>query len=240
MPPERNELLLDIFKRRYDEELERGKSLDGKASNLIGYVTIVSGIIIGLGTFSILEKLAAVQYYIPYLLGIAALLGSIVASLFAVKITQYHYSPGDEALLEYYTTDNQPTYDSVATSVLYYLMDAAKKNSVINERKALKIKVSWISLVIGIGSLIVYGGIFALFGSVGTNQLVKVLIGDAIENIKSKDIKDALTHLTLADQQISSANGNSTSKLLIEDAIQNLKNYHLNEANTSLAMIHDP
>jgi hypothetical protein len=44
----------------------------------------------------------------------------------------------------------------------------------------------------------------------------------------------------LADQQISSANGNSTSRLFIEDAIQNLKNNHLTEANTSLAMIGNP
>ena len=67
-------------KRRYDEELARGKSLDGKASNLIGYVSIVTGLRVGLGAFSNLEKLAAPEYYIPYLLGVSALLGSIIAS----------------------------------------------------------------------------------------------------------------------------------------------------------------
>lgn len=93
--------------------------------------------------------------------------------------------------MEYYTTNNQPDYNSVAASVLYYLMDAVKKNFVTNESKALKIKVSWVLLVIGIGSLVVYGGIFALIGAVGTNQLVKVLVEDAIQKIKNNDTKGA-------------------------------------------------
>lgn len=74
----KEELLLDIVKRRYDAELQRTKDLDTKAGNLIGYVTIVTGLIVGLGTFSILEKLSFPQYYIPYLLGVGALLFSII------------------------------------------------------------------------------------------------------------------------------------------------------------------
>jgi hypothetical protein len=47
----KQEFLLELLKRYYNDESERRKGLDDKAGKLIGYATIVTGLIIGLGTF---------------------------------------------------------------------------------------------------------------------------------------------------------------------------------------------
>ena len=62
----KDELIFEILKRRYDSAIQRRHFLDDKASNLIGYITIITGIIIiiGLGTFGILEKITNEVVYI--------------------------------------------------------------------------------------------------------------------------------------------------------------------------------
>ena len=50
------EFILELAKKRYDNALSRWASLDNKASNLIGYVTIVTGLLIGIGTLDSLKK----------------------------------------------------------------------------------------------------------------------------------------------------------------------------------------
>ena len=82
---DKRKLLLDLVRKRYDIELQSSKDLDNKAGNLIGYVTIVTSIIVGLGASSILGKLSEPVYSIPYLVGIASLLFSIILSLFCDK-----------------------------------------------------------------------------------------------------------------------------------------------------------
>ena len=52
-----------LVKRLYDEGFKTKRVLDDKGSNLIGYITIVTGLLIGLGTFSIFDKLSLPQYY---------------------------------------------------------------------------------------------------------------------------------------------------------------------------------
>jgi hypothetical protein len=240
MLPDKEELLVDITKGRYAAEMERTRDLDGKAGNLIGYVSIVTGLIVGLGTFSILEKLSSPQYYIPYLIGIGGLLVSIILSLLAVKITStWLYSPGIADLKRYYQ-DGQADYTALSDEVVPALIHALEQNFNSNNSKATKVMISWIFLVIGIGSLVIYGAIFALTTSKTNNLLVTVLVEDAIQAIQSNQTKGALSHLMLADKEIPIATGNSTIKNFIEDSIQALKNNQPKEALTILKMISPP
>jgi hypothetical protein len=236
MPPDKTELLAELTKQRYDAELQRTRDLDGKTGNLIGYVSIVTGLIVGLGTFSILEKLSGPQYYIPYLLGIGGLLVSIITSLLAVRTKVWKFSPGIQDLTKYYQ-DGQADYEQLADIVIPAMIDALKQNFHDNNSKAGKVMISWIFLVVGIGSLVVYGAIFALTSNGTHNQLVAILVGDAVQAIESNQTKGALSHLVLADREIPVANANSTIKNFIEDAIQALKNNQTKEALTTLKMI---
>jgi hypothetical protein len=110
----KEELLLDLVRKRYDLELQASRDLDSKAGNLIGYITIVTALIVGLGTFSILDKLSEPKYFIPYFVGIAALLFSIIISLFAIKTRKFYSSPAITDLSDYYNDINM-NYKSVIT-----------------------------------------------------------------------------------------------------------------------------
>lgn len=170
----KEQLLLDLVKRRYDAEWQRAKDLDGKAGSLIGYVTIVTGLIVGLGTFSILGKLSVPLYYTPYFIGIASLLLSIVISLFAIKIRSWEFSPRILDLQEYYK-DIKRDYTSITVTVFFSMAQAVRNNSKNNELKAFRISISWICLVIGIGSMVVYAGIFvAMAGSQKTETKITI------------------------------------------------------------------
>jgi len=56
------------------------------------------------------------------------------------------------------------------------------------------------------------------------------LVEDAIRALKNNNTKEALTNLTLADEQIRGISGNQTTKLFIERAIRALKNNNTKEA----------
>lgn len=154
--------------------MQSAKDLDGKAGNLIGYVTIVTGLIIGLGTFSILEKLSQPQYYVPYFIGIAALLASIIISLLAIRIRSWYSTPVIEDL-EDYLKDNNMDYKSVVIQVALPMIYALKQNFTINQCKARLIYWSWMCLVIGIALLVIYAGIF-IYTSIYTPEKTKIEI----------------------------------------------------------------
>ena len=175
--------------------------MDSKAGSLIGYVTIVTGLIVGLGTFSILDKLSLPLYYIPYFVGIAALLLSIILSLFAIKVRPWEVSPPVEKLEDYYK-DSKRVYKSVVVTVLFHISQAVKVNLDSNQSKATRISLSWICLVIGIGSMVIYAGIIvATAGSNktetkitidGNSTVIKEAITKAFQTIANKTAKPAL------------------------------------------------
>jgi hypothetical protein len=88
-----DELVFNLIAKQYDNQVQRRRDLDSKAGSLIGYVTIVTGLLIGLGTFSILGSLSKPQFYLPYFMGIASLIASIVFSLLAVIIRKWTAVP---------------------------------------------------------------------------------------------------------------------------------------------------
>ncbi len=68
------------------------------------------------------------------------------------------------------------------------------------------------------------------------NDLTKGLVEDVIRALKNNNIEEAITRLTLADQQITAIAGNQTSKLFIERAIRSIKNNNTKEAITTLKL----
>jgi hypothetical protein len=68
------------------------------------------------------------------------------------------------------------------------------------------------------------------------NDLTKGLVEDVIRALKNNNTEEAITRLTLADQQITATAGNQTSKLFIERAIRSIKNDNTKEAITTLKL----
>jgi hypothetical protein len=160
----KDELILDLVKRRYDDELQRGKDLDGKAGSLIGYVTIVTGLLVGLGTFDILGKLSKPEYYIPYFTGIGLLLSSIISSMMAIKLTKFVVAPEFAPLLSV-LNDSEYKYRTVIRRVFLGFGCAISSNIEKNENKVKWTNISWICLITGLVLILIYVVIFTTSGN---------------------------------------------------------------------------
>jgi hypothetical protein len=155
----KDELIFDLVKRRYDNESDRRKDLDEKAGNLIGYVTIVTGLLVGLGTFDILDKLSKPQYFIPYFVGIALLLTSIISSLISIRLAKWSVVPKYEDL-ESMMNDPQYEYRTVIRRTCLAMGRAIKTNRINNNEKVKWTKRSWLCLILGLILVLIYVVIF--------------------------------------------------------------------------------
>lgn len=155
----RDEVVFDLIKRRYDSEFARMDNLDEKGHNLIGYTSVVVGLLVGVGTFQILGKLSRPEYYVPYFLGIFLLLSSLIVALAAVKITQVPAVPEVKFLLERFLKPDY-LYGTVISRVMRAMVDAVKKMEEKNNTKALRIECSWYILIAGLVSVVAYVVIF--------------------------------------------------------------------------------
>jgi hypothetical protein len=160
----KDELIFELGKRRYDHELQRTKDLDDKAAGLIGYVTIVTGLLVGLGTFGILEKLSKPEYYIPYFGGIGLLLFSIISSLMSIRLTKWDVVPKFEDLQS--VINNQDyKYRTIMRRIFLAMSDAVNNNRKNNNEKVKWTKISWFCLIGGLVLVLVYVIIFTTTGN---------------------------------------------------------------------------
>jgi hypothetical protein len=147
----------------YDYEFETRGVLDDKGSNLIGYVTIVTGLLIGLGTFEIFDKLSLPEYYIPYFAGIALLLATIVFSMLSVRVKEYKFVPTVDALRKVVDDDNWDNR-TIIRQFNTGAMKAIEENHLKNERKATWVSLSWGCLISGLVLITIYVSIIATHG----------------------------------------------------------------------------
>ena len=147
------EIIFEILKRRYDSAIERRHFLDDKASNLIVYVTIITAIIIiiGLGTFVILEKITNEVVYILYFTGIGSLILSLIFSLLVIRTKKFKADSNIENLKEYFQQDNNRwIYEQIIIRHIDIMFDSIPILDNENIKKTNLIQLSWTLLVGGI------------------------------------------------------------------------------------------
>ena len=155
----RDDLILDLIKRRYDSELQRINDLDSKANNMTGYVSIVISLLIGTGTFGVFGKLSISIYYIPYIIGIILLAVSFLFSLSAIAIRNYNFVPNPQFLIDNYLTRKSRF---VTRKVMATMSSAISEIGEQNEDKALKITFGWGFLIAGLIAIMIFALIIAL------------------------------------------------------------------------------
>ena len=146
----------DTLVKRFEHHIEIRESLDNKANNMIGYITIIIGLLIGLGAFDLFTKTTEfkLSYYF-YISGIIALLLSIILSLLCVKISKYMiYTKLEELEADW----ENPRQNSMQVRISLIRKLFASINIVMdgNKRKVKLLLGCWISLVAGIILLMVF------------------------------------------------------------------------------------
>ena len=136
------------MQKRYEYESQRIKDLDAKAGNLIGYVGIITGLILGLGPFGLLEKFDQNEILYLYLAGVTSFSISICLALYAVKITSYQFRPDYEYILEILQLKFS-NYCEVITKHILNMAVALEMNRQTNNTKAKRIRLSWFFLLLG-------------------------------------------------------------------------------------------
>jgi len=159
----RDELVFDLIKRRYDSELDRIKTLDNKAGSLIGLVSVVIGLLVGVGTFTILDKLSKSGFSVLFFIGLGFLLLSIIMCLAVIKVRKFKFVPNAMNLKNNYLKSR---YRSVIRSNLGTMAKTIDEMEKTNNNKGKLIDWSWYFLVIGLALILIFVIVFTATGTI--------------------------------------------------------------------------
>jgi hypothetical protein len=149
----RDQLIFELVKRRLDNERHRINDLDGKANNLVGFVSVVISVLLGSALFELRFLSLSPAISILYFLGIGVLLLSIGFALGGFRIRKWEDVPEVLYLLDEYT--NRP-YEEILTTSSVEMAKAVKHAEEQNNHKAQLISWSWYFLIAGLSLLVLF------------------------------------------------------------------------------------
>ena len=159
----RDNLIFDLIKRRYDNEWQRINNLDGKANSLVGYISLVTGFLLGSATFAMSSALICRPFLSSvYFTGIGILILSIVLALLATRVRTWPNVPNVKVLLESYTSE---PYDVVLKTNAATMADAIGEIEVQNNMKAMYINRCWYFLIGGLILVLIFVILFTVTGA---------------------------------------------------------------------------
>lgn len=172
---ERDLMIFDLVKRRYDSEWQRINNLDSKANNLIGFISVIVTLLLGAGTLQVQQFLSNSNKWL-FVTGIGFLVASLCASLWAFKVRRWKIVPHVDTLVPWEGDPNLETSGQGLAGTLagrtkrsrpridytqYTYRDLLQKNAgqmskaVLNaekknDHKAKCIQISWGLLITGL------------------------------------------------------------------------------------------
>lgn len=151
---ERDKLIFELIRERFDQEWSRIGELDDKAANIIGFVGIIAGFLLGI------ESLILVQtptlnalLVILYLLGIGFLMVSMILGLMAYRVRRWEVVPNVRVLIEEYTTKTHTEVLRRVAGETSLVVQQIKDQS--NEKAGL-IRRAWAFLILGLTTVLIY------------------------------------------------------------------------------------
>ncbi len=155
----RDQLIYELINDRFRLEWQRTNDLDGKASNIVGFVGIIITLQAGLGIFLLKEIPKTFEFYfifsVLFLSSIIFLICSILCGLKACYIKKWGVVPDPEHLIEKYAKEDRNRID-ILRIVSQEISDTVKKNETANEDKATFIRYGFMFLVLGIAMVIMF------------------------------------------------------------------------------------
>ncbi|MGV8087662.1 MAG: hypothetical protein ACP5NU_01210 [Methanomicrobiales archaeon] len=159
---QRDRFIFDLIEKRAESEKERSNILDSKASNIIGYVGLIIGLLVTVISFifgDLAKNEVIIKYYSSYrillLFGIIFLLGSIIASIHAYFVREYQIVPSTKTLIENYAKEDRDITTTLRR-VSQEMSDVLYDNKQIIDEKAKSIKISLTLFAIGIGLIVLF------------------------------------------------------------------------------------
>lgn len=151
---DRDDLIFELIKKRYDDEWERSRAIDNKAGSLIGFVSIAVSFLLGtssLGFFDFKNLNPVLAAF--FIVGIGIMIGSIVKALYAFKVQEWDAAPNTSRLLTYYISRPYgETLKEIAGTMGEVISDMTPK---INQ-KAKHLKGAWCILIVGLGFIFLF------------------------------------------------------------------------------------
>ncbi len=158
----RDRFIFDLIEKRAESEQERSITLDSKASNIVGFVGIIIGLLMSVISFffgTLAENSLLLEYYTTYrillLFSILLLLGAIVTSIHAFFIRDYQIVPSTKVLIENYAKQERDI-TTILRIVSQEMSDVLYDNKIIIDNKAKSIKISLIMFVSGMGFVVLF------------------------------------------------------------------------------------
>jgi hypothetical protein len=149
----RDDLIFDLIKRRFDSEIERRNNLDGKASNLIGFISIVVGLLLSTGTIEIATLKLELSLLVFYFVGIGLLLISIGLALCSFRVRSWIVVPNVQTLINKYTNVD---FGEVLKRIAGEMAKAVIYSEKQNDDKAKLIEWSWYLLISGLTVMFIF------------------------------------------------------------------------------------
>lgn len=154
-------LIYQAIIERYKEEWERTRSLDDKASNIIGVVGIAGSFVTGLGGFLLsssqyqitLSEIKTILPVIFFFINIACFLTSLTFGLVAYHIKEYVHVPDPFMLIAKYGDKNKSEVTTVLQSTY---ADAVEENIKLNNKKVTALKRSFCLLFLSLIVLFIF------------------------------------------------------------------------------------
>jgi hypothetical protein len=158
----RDDLIFELIKDRIKGERERSIGLDNKAGNLIGFTSVVIGLLLGTISLKLDILIHNPLLSITYFIGIGVLLLSIFFSLMVIKIRGWIIVPNVRHLLDYYTAKTHQELLRRNAATMANAVGVSERN---NGNKARYTQWSWCSLLSGLVMVFIFMLLYILTGA---------------------------------------------------------------------------
>jgi hypothetical protein len=157
----RDNLIFELVKGRYDDEIIRLEKLDDQARALVGSILVGVGFLLGLGSSNFLNERTPVIVYSLYFIGLGCLFTSMYVDFMVLRIHRIRIilEPSVDTLLKKYP---QTSYQEVLTRVAAAMENAFDENRRLGYNKIRLLTMAWYFLLIGLTTILVFVAISLL------------------------------------------------------------------------------
>lgn len=151
---DRDDLIFELIKKRYDDEWERARAIDSKAGSFIGFVSIAVSFLLGTSSLGFFDSENLSPELVGFFIaGIGIMIFSIAKALIAWKVHEWNEVPNTATLISNYHSES---YEKIITDIGGTMNNELSTMTPKINSKAKHLKGAWCLLIIGLGFVFVF------------------------------------------------------------------------------------